>query len=141
VSAKHEKGRIPDQIDYDLLKDVPAWLRSLRLHKYTGLFWPTEEYLLQLKNGGIDSGDDFLESTAAESGSGGYSAPPSPATSVSPSSASPSSPSSSSSRKFWNWREMVMLEDEDLQRIGVHALGARRKMLKVFEIIRKDLTA
>ncbi|KAI9341822.1 hypothetical protein DFJ73DRAFT_627626, partial [Zopfochytrium polystomum] len=58
--------------------DIPAWLRSLRLHKYTSIF----------------EGSD--------------------------------------------WREMVKLTDEDLIRKGVSALGARRKLLKVFELIRNE---
>ncbi|RKP07086.1 hypothetical protein THASP1DRAFT_2808, partial [Thamnocephalis sphaerospora] len=33
------------------------------------------------------------------------------------------------------WREMVALDDEKLNEIGVAALGARRKMLKVFESV------
>ncbi|KAJ3369875.1 hypothetical protein GGF31_004949 [Allomyces arbusculus] len=30
-----DKGKLPDHIDFALLEDMPAWLRSLRLHKYT----------------------------------------------------------------------------------------------------------
>lgn len=33
-----------------------------------------------------------------------------------------------------NWREMIMLSDEDLTNKGVAALGARRKLLKVSEV-------
>lgn len=36
---------------------------------------------------------------------------------------------------------MIKLDDEALQAKGVSALGARRKMLKVFELVRKDLDA
>ncbi|KAI8930207.1 hypothetical protein BC831DRAFT_379506, partial [Entophlyctis helioformis] len=54
--------------------DIPGWLRSLRLHKYTHIF----------------ENDD--------------------------------------------WRVMVKLSEEDLIGRGVAALGARRKMLKVFEL-------
>ncbi|KAI8322627.1 hypothetical protein GQ54DRAFT_244860, partial [Martensiomyces pterosporus] len=56
-----------------LLKDIPAWLRGLRLHKYTDCF------------AGMD------------------------------------------------WKDIVNMNDEQLQAKGVAALGARRKMLKVFE--------
>jgi len=60
-----------DPTDPSLLQDIPAWLRSLRLHKYT-------ENLKDLK-----------------------------------------------------WTELVELDDEGLEKRGVNALGARRKMLKV----------
>ncbi|SCZ98496.1 BZ3500_MvSof-1268-A1-R1_Chr3-1g05422 [Microbotryum saponariae] len=70
-------GANPDEpLDMALLSDVPLWLRSLRLHKYTSTF--------------EDS----------------------------------------------NWKEMVMLDDEGLEKKGVAALGARRKLLKVFETVR-----
>ncbi|KAM0751432.1 hypothetical protein T439DRAFT_356251 [Meredithblackwellia eburnea MCA 4105] len=70
-------GSNPDEpLDLSLLNDVPAWLRSLRLHKYTTNF----------------------ESS--------------------------------------NWREMVLLDDAGLEAKGVSALGARRKLLKVFETVR-----
>ncbi|CAN6672473.1 hypothetical protein TRVA0_046S00672 [Trichomonascus vanleenenianus] len=39
--------------------------------------------------------------------------------------------------KDLDWKEMVQLSDEDLQKRGVTALGARRKMLKVFEQVRE----
>ncbi|KAJ1966288.1 Flap-structured DNA-binding and RNA-binding protein [Dipsacomyces acuminosporus] len=68
-----------DVVDFELLKDVAAWLRSLRLHKYTDCFV------------GMD------------------------------------------------WKEMVSLNDEQLQAKGVAALGARRKMLKVFENVQLEL--
>ena len=68
-----------DEIDPQLLSDVPAWLRSLRLHKYT----PNFE--------GI------------------------------------------------SWREMVVMDEAQLEAKGVAALGARRKMLKTFEIVRKKM--
>jgi hypothetical protein len=35
------------------------------------------------------------------------------------------------------WQDIVKLNDEDLTAKGVAALGARRKMLKVFETIRQ----
>lgn len=60
-----------DPTDPTLLQDIPSWLRSLRLHKYT-------DNLKDLK-----------------------------------------------------WTELVELDDEGLEKRGVNALGARRKMLKV----------
>lgn len=65
-----------DPTDPTLLQDIPAWLRSLRLHKYT-------DQLKDLK-----------------------------------------------------WTELVELDDEQLEKRGVNALGARRKMLKVFEQVK-----
>ena len=66
-----------DPTDPALLGDIPAWLRSLRLHKYTD----------NLKN--------------------------------------------------MEWRELVELDDRGLEDKGVNALGARRKMLKVFEQVKE----
>jgi hypothetical protein len=60
-----------DPTNPELLNDIPLWLRSLRLHKYT-------DNLKDLK-----------------------------------------------------WTELVQLDDEALDKRGVNALGARRKMLKV----------
>ncbi|KAI8373496.1 hypothetical protein EDC96DRAFT_499581 [Choanephora cucurbitarum] len=68
-------------VDMELLKDVPAWLRSLRLHKYNSI---------------------FSEHT---------------------------------------WQEIVKMSDEELLAKGVAALGARRKMLKVFENIKNHCEA
>ncbi|KAH7038036.1 uncharacterized protein B0I36DRAFT_237473 [Microdochium trichocladiopsis] len=65
-----------DPTDPSLLQDIPAWLRSLRLHKYT----------------------DNL--------------------------------------KDMKWTDLVELDDKALEDRGVNALGARRKMLKVFEQVR-----
>lgn len=65
-----------DPTDPSLLQDIPAWLRSLRLHKYT----------------------DNL--------------------------------------KDMKWTELVELDDKALEDRGVNALGARRKMLKVFEQVK-----
>lgn len=65
-----------DPTDPTLLQDIPSWLRSLRLHKYT----------------------DNL--------------------------------------KDMKWDELVELDDEALEKRGVNALGARRKMLKVFEQVK-----
>ncbi|GAA6056686.1 hypothetical protein JCM3770_006467 [Rhodotorula araucariae] len=70
-------GANPDEpLDMALLGDTPAWLRSLRLHKYTGIF------------------------------------------------------------ESYTWQEMAVLGDRDLEDKGVSALGARRKLLKVFETVR-----
>jgi len=66
-----------DPTDPSLLQDIPSWLRSLRLHKYT-------DQLKDLK-----------------------------------------------------WQELVELDDEGLEKRGVNALGARRKMLKVFEQVKE----
>jgi len=65
-----------DPTDPSLLQDIPAWLRSLRLHKYT-------ENLKDMK-----------------------------------------------------WTELIELDDKALEERGVNALGARRKMLKVFEQVK-----
>ncbi|KAI4114058.1 MAG: hypothetical protein LQ338_008064 [Usnochroma carphineum] len=66
-----------DPTDLSLLQDIPAWLRSLRLHKYTD----------NLKN--------------------------------------------------LSWTELIELDDRGLDDRGVNALGARRKMLKVFEQVKE----
>ncbi|KAI9931633.1 hypothetical protein ASPWEDRAFT_104266 [Aspergillus wentii DTO 134E9] len=66
-----------DPTDPNLLKDIPSWLRSLRLHKYT-------DNLKDLK-----------------------------------------------------WTELVELDDKALEDRGVNALGARNKMLKVFDQVRE----
>lgn len=69
-----------DPTDPTLLQDIPSWLRSLRLHKYT-------ENLKDMK-----------------------------------------------------WTELVELDDKALEERGVNALGARRKMLKVFEQVKGKLS-
>lgn len=68
-----------EEIDLALLNDIPAWLRSLRLHKYT----PNFEKI--------------------------------------------------------KWQDMVILDDAGLEAKGVAALGARRKMLKTFEVVRRKM--
>lgn len=68
-----------DPTDPSLLQDIPSWLRSLRLHKYT----------------------DNL--------------------------------------KDMNWTELVELDEKALEDRGVAAVGARRKMLKVFEQVKGTL--
>ena len=67
-----------DPTDPTLLQDIPSWLRSLRLHKYT-------ENLKDMK-----------------------------------------------------WTDLVELDDKALEDRGVNALGARRKMLKVFEQVKGE---
>ncbi|KIY71817.1 hypothetical protein CYLTODRAFT_368709 [Cylindrobasidium torrendii FP15055 ss-10] len=68
-----------EEVDPTLLSDIPAWLRSLRLHKYTPNF------------------------------------------------------------EGMHWKDMVMMDDAALDAKGVAALGARRKMLKTFELVRKKM--
>lgn len=41
--------------------------------------------------------------------------------------------------KDLKWQELVTLSDEDLEKRGVNALGARRKMLKVFEQVNEAI--
>ncbi|KAJ3997935.1 hypothetical protein F5050DRAFT_1748260 [Lentinula boryana] len=68
-----------EDVDPQVLTDVPAWLRSLRLHKYTPNF------------------------------------------------------------EGMKWQDMVVLDEAQLEAKGVAALGARRKMLKTFELVRKKM--
>lgn len=68
-----------DDLDPELLNDIPAWLRSLRLHKYTPNF------------------------------------------------------------ENMRWQDLVVLDDQGLESKGVAALGARRKMLKTFDVVRKKM--
>ncbi|EIE79122.1 hypothetical protein RO3G_03827 [Rhizopus delemar RA 99-880] len=70
-----------DVVDMELLEDVPAWLRSLRLHKYNPIF------------------------------------------------------------EKMKWQDMLKLDDEALLAKGVAALGARRKLLKVFDQIKAHCEA
>jgi len=76
--SRSEKNNEED-VDPKVLEDIPAWLRSLRLHKYTPNF------------------------------------------------------------EGVNWRDMVTMDEAQLEAKGVAALGARRKMLKTFEIVRKKM--
>jgi len=39
--------------------------------------------------------------------------------------------------KDLKWTELIELDDEGLEKRGVNALGARRKMLKVFEQVKE----
>ena len=68
-----------EDFDPEMLKDIPGWLRGLRLHKYTQCF-------------------DGL-----------------------------------------SWEEMVVLDDATLEAKGVAALGARRRLLRTFEHVRKRM--
>lgn len=68
-----------EEVDPALLNDIPAWLRSLRLHKYTPNFESAK------------------------------------------------------------WQDMVLMDEAALEAKGVAALGARRKMLKTFELVRKKM--
>lgn len=77
ASTRSKDKRGPEVVDMEILEDVPAWLRSLRLHKYNNIF------------------------------------------------------------ESMKWQDMVKMNDDDLTAKGVAALGARRKMLKVFETIRQ----
>ncbi|KAG8806017.1 hypothetical protein FRC17_005210 [Serendipita sp. 399] len=74
-------GKEKSEEDFDpvLLNDIPAWLRSLRLHKYTPNF------------------------------------------------------------EGMTWKEMVIMDEPALEAKGVAALGARRKMLKTFEVVRAKM--
>ncbi|CAO3599099.1 unnamed protein product [Absidia cylindrospora] len=74
-SSNKDKKSTDITVDMELLKDVPAWFRSLRLHKYNNIFAPMR------------------------------------------------------------WQDIIQLSDQDLQDKGVAALGARRKMVKVFQTI------
>lgn len=78
VSGRTDK-KDEEEVDPKLLEDVPGWLRSLRLHKYTPNF------------------------------------------------------------EGMSWKDMVILDEAQLEAKGVAALGARRKMLKTFEIVRKKM--
>lgn len=73
-AARALKDKIAaETVDFELMKDVTNWLRSLRLHKYSPAF------------------DGLV------------------------------------------WQQVVQMTDEDMLRAGVNTLGARRKLLKVFE--------
>jgi len=71
--------KMEDDVDPAMLTDVPGWLRSLRLHKYTPNF------------------------------------------------------------EGMKWQDMVTMDEAQLEAKGVAALGARRKMLKTFELVRKKM--
>lgn len=77
AGAASSSNSDPASFELAVLEDVPQWLKTLRLHKYT-------EQLKDLA-----------------------------------------------------WRDLVALSDAQLEARGVNALGARRKMLKVFEQVRE----
>ncbi|KAJ3787296.1 hypothetical protein GGU10DRAFT_309389 [Lentinula aff. detonsa] len=68
-----------EDIDPELLKDVPAWLKSLRLHKYNDCFMGM------------------------------------------------------------SWEDMIDLNEDQLEKKGVVALGARRRMIKTFENVKRKM--
>ncbi|KAI0699210.1 hypothetical protein BC835DRAFT_1331654 [Cytidiella melzeri] len=72
-------GKSEEDVDPKVLEDLPTWLRSLRLHKYTPNF------------------------------------------------------------EGMTWMDMVVMDEAALEAKGVAALGARRKMLKTFELVRKKM--
>ncbi|KAG8797655.1 hypothetical protein FRC16_008657 [Serendipita sp. 398] len=80
-SSNGREGKEKSEEDFDpaLLTDIPAWLRSLRLHKYTPNF------------------------------------------------------------EGMTWKDMVIMDEAALEAKGVAALGARRKMLKTFEVVRSKM--
>lgn len=77
-AASTASGATPkeEEIDTQLLEDIPAWLKSLRLHKYTPCFGSM------------------------------------------------------------TWREMVDLDEPTMEKMGVVALGARRRLTKNFEVVK-----
>ncbi|EAU85997.2 VTS1 [Coprinopsis cinerea okayama7 len=81
VGSRADSGtpKAEEDVNPELLNDIPAWLRSLRLHKYTPNF------------------------------------------------------------EGCTWKEMVVMDEAQLEAKGVAALGARRKMLKTFEMVRKKM--
>lgn len=68
-----------EEVDPSVLGDVPTWLRTLRLHKYTPNF------------------------------------------------------------EGMKWQDMVVMDEAALEAKGVAALGARRKMLKTFQLVREKM--
>ncbi|KAI0793024.1 hypothetical protein BC629DRAFT_1581914 [Irpex lacteus] len=78
-NSTRDSKKDEEDVDPKVLEDIPAWLRSLRLHKYTPNF------------------------------------------------------------EGMNWKDMVVMDEAALEAKGVAALGARRKMLKTFENVRKKM--
>jgi len=66
-------------VDPELLKDIPAWLKTLRLHKYTEIF------------------------------------------------------------AGMTWQEIVVLDEDQLEKMGVTALGARKRLVKNFEGVKRKM--
>lgn len=80
-SSNNGQSSMPSEIaSIDLLNNIPAWLKLLRLHKYT----------------------DCLKDTY--------------------------------------WKDLIELSDEELEKKGVKALGARRKLLKAFDAVKQSRT-
>lgn len=77
-SAPTESLRTKD-FSPELLEDIPAWLRSLRLHKYNSCF------------------------------------------------------------ESMTWREMVVMDDTMLEKKGVTAMGARRRLIRTFDHVRREM--
>lgn len=71
----------PESLNMELLDDISSWLKSHRLHKYTGIFANV------------------------------------------------------------HWKQMIEMSDSELEARGVLALGARRKLLKIFEQIKEKINA
>ena len=67
-----------NETDPELLKDIPAWLKALRLHKYAPCF------------------------------------------------------------EGLTWQEMVVLEESDLETKGVATVGARKRFLRLFDLVKKS---
>lgn len=78
-SGGGSKDKSEEEVDPKLLDDIPAWFRSLRLHKYTPNF------------------------------QGMY------------------------------WRDIVVMDEPALEAKGVAVVGARRKMMKTFELVRAKM--
>lgn len=79
LSSASNSSMPADVSNIDLLNNIPAWLKLLRLHKYT-------ECLKDIP-----------------------------------------------------WRELVELDNDELEARGVIALGARRKLLKAFQVVKKSV--
>jgi hypothetical protein len=73
------KEKPEEEVDPKLLDDIPAWFRSLRLHKYTPNF------------------------------------------------------------QGMHWRDIVVMDEAALEGKGVAVVGARRKMMKTFELVRAKM--
>lgn len=79
--STESSGTTPKEEDVDpvLLEDVPAWLKSLRLHKYTACF------------------------------------------------------------EGLTWREIIELDEAEMEKRGVVALGARRRLTKTSEVVKAKM--
>ncbi|KAM6494299.1 hypothetical protein JOM56_010660 [Amanita muscaria] len=80
IGSRADTPKGEEDVDPSVLSDIPGWLRSLRLHKYTPNF------------------------------------------------------------EGMKWQDMVMMDEAALEAKGVAALGARRKMMKTFEVVRKKMS-